>query len=89
MQSTMYCPKCSGDMVPVRRSGVLVDRCTDCSGVFLDRGELEKIVALEQQAEERWEDDRDVDDDDYGDRGRGGRRKSRKRSFFEDLFDID
>ena len=89
MQSTMYCPKCSGDMVPVRRSGVLVDRCTDCNGVFLDRGELEKIVTMEQQADERWEGDRDFDDDDDGDRGRGGRRKSRKRSFFEDLFDID
>lgn len=89
MQSTMYCPKCSGDMVPVRRSGVLIDRCPDCNGVFLDRGELEKIVTMEQQAERGWDDDRDVDDDDYGDRGRDGRRKSRKRSFFEDLFDID
>ncbi|CAN5804386.1 zf-TFIIB domain-containing protein [soil metagenome] len=90
MQSTVYCPKCSGDMVPVRHSGVLIDRCTDCNGVFLDRGELEKIVALEQQATDRWDDDQENDEEGYSDRDRGGRRrKSRKRSFFEELFDID
>lgn len=89
MQSTIYCPKCSGDMVPVRRGGVLIDRCTDCNGVFLDRGELEKIVTLEQQAADRWEDDQHDDDEGYDDRDRGRRRKSRKRSFFEELLDID
>ncbi|MEZ4523770.1 MAG: zf-TFIIB domain-containing protein [Thermomicrobiales bacterium] len=87
MQTTIYCPKCSGDMVPVRRSGVLIDRCSDCNGVYLDRGELEKIIAMEQQASDRWEDEPEYDDDE--DRGRSRRRKSRKRSFFEDLFDID
>jgi Zn-finger nucleic acid-binding protein len=90
-------------MVPLRRNGVVVDRCSDCGGVFLDRGELDKIIALERQPVRRWEDD--DDDDDFFDRERGHerdreyaerghddhgrRRKKRKRSFFEDLFDID
>jgi Zn-finger nucleic acid-binding protein len=29
------------------RSGVTVDQCTECRGVFLDRGELEKLVDAE------------------------------------------
>ncbi|HEV2894285.1 MAG TPA: zf-TFIIB domain-containing protein [Actinomycetota bacterium] len=30
------------------RSGVTVDQCTDCRGIFLDRGELERLVDAEQ-----------------------------------------
>jgi Zn-finger nucleic acid-binding protein len=30
------------------RSGVTVDQCTDCRGIFLDRGELEHLVDAEQ-----------------------------------------
>lgn len=32
------------------RSGITVDQCTDCRGIFLDRGELERLV----DAENRW-----------------------------------
>lgn len=90
METIIICPKCSAEMVPVRRSGVLVDRCSECGGVYLDRGELEKLVAIEQKAVREWNDDYVDDDGDdyYEDRSRGGRKKSRKRSFFEDLFDI-
>lgn len=42
----MDCPRCQGDMRELPKSGVLMDVCSRCRGVFLDRGELEKIVAL-------------------------------------------
>jgi Zn-finger nucleic acid-binding protein len=29
------------------RSGVLIDQCTDCRGIYLDRGELDRIVDAE------------------------------------------
>ena len=32
------------------RNGVNVDQCTDCRGIFLDRGELEQLI----DAESRW-----------------------------------
>jgi hypothetical protein len=80
METPIYCPKCSADMVPLRRSGVLIERCSDCGGIFLDRGELEKIIAGERRSIETWD-----DDDEYEDRPR---RTSRKRSFFEEIFDI-
>ncbi|HET9516186.1 MAG TPA: zf-TFIIB domain-containing protein [Actinoplanes sp.] len=46
----MTCPKCHGDMRVYERSGVTVDQCTECRGIFLDRGELEKLF----EAEANW-----------------------------------
>ena len=46
----MSCPKCNGPMRQYERSGVTVDQCTECRGIFLDRGELEKLF----EAEANW-----------------------------------
>ncbi|HWS36351.1 MAG TPA: zf-TFIIB domain-containing protein [Actinoplanes sp.] len=43
----MTCPKCHGEMRVYERSGVTIDQCTECRGIFLDRGELEKLFAAE------------------------------------------
>ena len=47
----MKCPKCGGDLAEVAHGGVTVDRCGSCEGVFLDAGELEKVLG--QGADER------------------------------------
>ncbi|MEU4396645.1 zf-TFIIB domain-containing protein [Kribbella sp. NPDC023855] len=44
---TLTCPKCRGAMRTYERSGVTVDQCTECRGIFLDRGELEKLIDAE------------------------------------------
>ena len=46
----MTCPKCHGEMRTYERSGVTIDQCTECRGIFLDRGELEKLF----EAEANW-----------------------------------
>ena len=81
--ATLICPKCGAEMRSYERNGVLVDQCTGCRGIFLDRGELERLV----DAEGRHYRDRSGDDD----RGREEHRhkKSRKRSFLENLFEGD
>jgi uncharacterized protein len=43
----MDCPKCQSEMRSYERNGVVVDQCTGCRGVFLDRGELERLVDAE------------------------------------------
>jgi Zn-finger nucleic acid-binding protein len=48
----LTCPKCHGTMRQYERNNVMVDQCTECRGVFLDRGELEKLI----DAEARWAD---------------------------------
>ena len=41
----MQCPVCVGvDLVMSERSGVEIDYCPKCRGVWLDRGELDKII---------------------------------------------
>ncbi len=49
--ASLVCPKCTGEMRSYERNGVLVDRCTECRGIFLDRGELERLVDVEQASE--------------------------------------
>jgi Zn-finger nucleic acid-binding protein len=47
----MPCPVCRVDLVMTDRQGVEIDYCPKCRGVWLDRGELDKI--LERSNEER------------------------------------
>lgn len=43
----MHCPKCNGDMYSQRRGSVTIDECQKCGGIFLDRGELERMMEEE------------------------------------------
>ncbi|MBK8487718.1 MAG: zf-TFIIB domain-containing protein [Chitinophagales bacterium] len=40
----MKCPNCNVSLVMADRSGIEIDYCPDCRGVWLDRGELDKII---------------------------------------------
>lgn len=46
----LTCPRCEGPMRTYERHGVEIDQCVDCRGVFLDRGELERIIDAEASA---------------------------------------
>ena len=48
--ATLVCPKCAGAMRNYERSGVVIDQCQECRGVYLDRGELERLITAEEQA---------------------------------------
>ena len=48
LATDLVCPKCQGLMRTYERSGVTLDQCADCRGIFLDRGELERLVDAEQ-----------------------------------------
>ncbi|WP_406640311.1 zf-TFIIB domain-containing protein [Amycolatopsis sp. WGS_07] len=43
----MICPKCQNMMRTVDKSGVHIEQCDGCRGIFLDRGELEQIAGAE------------------------------------------
>jgi Zn-finger nucleic acid-binding protein len=77
----MTCPRCSNELRAQRREGVEIDVCPQCGGVWLDRGELDRLT----QAEDQYYGDDDDDDDDDDGGGRGGR--GRKRGFFQNLMD--
>jgi uncharacterized protein len=43
----LQCPKCRGTMRTYNRSGVHIEQCDSCRGIFLDYGELESLTQLE------------------------------------------
>ena len=43
----MKCPKCGADLRTEDYNGVQIDRCPDCSGMWLDSGEAEELLARE------------------------------------------
>jgi len=84
--STLLCPSCMVELKIAERQEVEIDYCPQCRGVWLDRGELDKIIDRSRKAtSRRYEDDEDNDAERY--RQGGGRR--RRKSFLEDLFDFD
>ena len=93
----MNCPVCNVNLVISSREGVEIDYCPQCRGVWLDRGELDKIIergaqvmagsGREREYEPRRDDRSRRDDDDWDDRR--SPRKRKKRSFLEDIFEFD
>ncbi len=54
----LMCPNCSASMSEVKRNDVAFDMCPSCRGVWLDRGELEKIIAGAKDERVAFEQDR-------------------------------
>ena len=49
MNQYLTCPKCHQAMQSFTRSGLTIEQCSHCRGVFLDYGELERMVQMEGQ----------------------------------------
>jgi Zn-finger nucleic acid-binding protein len=54
----LMCPNCNASMTEVKRADVAFDMCPTCRGVWLDRGELEKIIAGAKDERAAFEQDR-------------------------------
>lgn len=86
----MKCPIDGAQLVMSERSGVEIDYCPECRGVWLDRGELDKIV--ERNAQPAPQPKMDTRHSASYDDGRksydGGYKRKRKSSFLDELFDF-
>lgn len=102
----MKCPVCKDiDLVMSERSGIEIDYCPKCRGVWLDRGELDKIIERSsdnmphQQSSRQYEEPRrdnyerpKYEEKRYYDddyHKHGYYSKHKKRSFLSDIFDFD
>ncbi|WP_448664892.1 zf-TFIIB domain-containing protein [Sphingomonas sp. CJ20] len=85
------CPVDGTKLTPMERQGIEIDYCPDCRGVWLDRGELDKILERStatatpspqpvRPAEPRY-------DDAPRHYGRHGYPHKKRKSFLEELFD--
>lgn len=86
----MLCPICHVELRISDRQGVEIDFCPQCRGVWLDRGELDKIIERTANLDlgSRRGSDR-YDDDDDDDKRSGDIRKRKRGSFLGELFDFD
>lgn len=86
----MQCPIDGTQLVLAERAGVEIDYCPQCRGVWLDRGELDKIIdrsATASAAMPRAASGQDARD--HGEHGHHGEKPRKKRGgFLEDLFDF-
>ena len=84
----MQCPIDGTQLVMTDRQGVEIDYCPQCRGVWLDRGELDKIIerSVPQSPPPPPSGGRGYDDE-YDDR-RGYKKKKRRGGFLDEIFDF-
>jgi len=92
----MKCPVCNIELKMTEREGVEIDYCPQCRGVWLDRGELDKIIersaSRESSRESSREPSRESSEErrvEYPEKGDyRGQKKRKRESFLGDLFDF-
>ena len=95
----MPCPVCNVSLVMSDRQGIEIDYCPQCRGVWLDRGELDKIIErsaaeiapaparpVPPPPQQHGYQQQPYSSDQHG-FGHGYGHKKRKKSFFEEIFD--
>ena len=91
----MRCPSDGARLVEIERSEIVVDACPECRGVWLDRGELDKIIDRADGGGDRqydrgrhFDDDDDWDDRRGGDEYRYGKRRRKRGGFLGEMFEF-
>lgn len=86
----MKCPNCNETLVMTERSNVEIDYCPQCRGVWLDKGELDKIIEQSKRYDSdstgSFNRDSKYREEDYKNRDYP---KKKKGGFLGDLFDFD
>jgi Zn-finger nucleic acid-binding protein len=93
----MKCPNDTTTLLITDRNGIEIDYCPECRGVWLDRGELDKLIErtgsrseaphyVERQ--ERSYEEREHTSNNYDRRDEHHQKKHKKENFLEDFFDF-
>ncbi|QQS35680.1 MAG: zf-TFIIB domain-containing protein [Ignavibacteriales bacterium] len=91
----MKCPVCEVELTMSERQGIEIDYCPKCRGIWLDRGELDKIiersVSYDEDLNKQQSFHNDKDDDFYKKQRYENDqyyKKNKRRSFLGDIFDF-
>lgn len=95
----MDCPLCKVPLVMADKQGIEIDYCPKCRGIWLDRGELEKLIERSNQPytpqkanyyseKDRHSDHHDKHQDSDGSYGYDKYGRPKKRGLLGDLFDF-
>lgn len=90
----MKCPNCNETLVMTERNQIEIDYCPSCRGVWLDKGELDKMLNyVSQNTSYQYPDEQNFGKpgkyDPYKNAQHGYNKPHKKRSFLGDLFDFD
>ncbi len=90
----MNCPNDTTTLVMTERSGIEIDYCPQCRGVWLDRGELDKLIERSsggnfgQAQDYSYTKTQQQHRTEYQDGGNKQYPKKKKESFLSDIFDF-
>jgi uncharacterized protein len=91
----MNCPVCNVALTMTERQGVEIDYCQRCRGVWLDRGELDKIIDRSANVSQLSADTSYDTQEHYSERNHEYRdhphsykKKKKRESFLGELFDF-
>lgn len=92
----MKCPNCEALLVMSERKGIEIDYCPNCRGVWLDKGELDKLIERSVPENNTGDDPNPHRKEQYNQdyrqepyRDTKGYYKKKKGGFLGDLFDFD
>lgn len=84
----MYCPTCTTTpLILAQRQGVEIDFCPHCRGVWMDRGELEKLLDRAAGSVAQHLPQGDTHREDVLEERRRPRRDRRRSSWLSEIFD--
>jgi len=88
----MKCPNCQTTLLITDKSGIEIDYCPDCRGIWLDKGELEKITertAEHYSKKENYDSDsKKYESNKYDDNYYRANPHKKRKSFLGDIFDF-
>jgi Zn-finger nucleic acid-binding protein len=93
--AAMQCPVCRVPLAMSDRQGIEIDYCPQCRGVWLDRGELDKIIERSGPAQQapaappppRQQQPAPSYQEPRYDQGYGGKPYKKRKHWLSDLFD--
>ena len=88
----MKCPNCNETLLMSERNKIEIDYCPSCRGVWLDKGELDKMLAYAEHQNAPQYNARPYDNNSaFGSQSMPANynRRHKKKSFLGDLFDFD
>ncbi len=75
----MKCPVCKDvTLLMSEKQGVEIDYCPECRGIWLDRGELEKLIAVNEKNENLKEENKTI----------SKQAKPKRESFLSEIFEM-
>ena len=83
----MNCPSCKIPLVMSDRQGIEIDYCPECRGIWLDRGELDKII--ERSVSNEPQNNYQANQNSFGNPSQQGnyRGEYKKKHWLNELFD--